>query len=409
MRLFVVIFVPFYAFIGELVRFFSGHVNKFIIWFSSGVFGLSYATFSESPDITRIISEFELYTHRNISYLFEHIISVFQLQEGHYDFVRDIVLFLISRISHNPKFMLFILAIISGLLYALVLSKVVKLMSGKIKKELYLLGLLFLVFLFPTQVINQFRFWSASLLYIWIVLNLFETESRKKTYLNLALFILPVFIHIGMLLPIAAFMIGYLLVKVEKRLILIIILITVLLNLGLKEMLEPIVALIGGSVEDKFQDYTSGKVDMYLESFKSRIWYASYWREVIFYSLSLITAVIVYQRRKKSNVWVDHLLSLNLIFIPFAIMMQDFYMHYRYLELFAFVQLIILLIYLNNYEEHFSVRWLRYLASPIFILILLLKVASIMQMQSFVLFINNYIIGWFYEASVSMWSYIDIL
>ena len=414
LKILVSVIFPLYVFIFEISQFFlRGKVNKFAVGFGAGVFGFSYIINNESIDVFRIVKLFEIWREKDYSYLFEKIVLSTKLSGERTDFFQDIILFLTSRITDNPKLLLLLLAGLSGYFYALVLEKISILIGKNVKKKAYVLGFLLVVFVFPTQIINQFRFWAASCVYVLIVLYVFASGSSLNRLSSSVLFVLPLFIHIGMIVPVGLIILFICLLKSNRAIYVVILLLSMIFILNSKvtfrEVFDPIAFSAGGAIEHKYSMYTTELSERRFEVFKNRSWYAAYWRELIFYSLSTLTVCVVYCRRKMPYHWIDQFFLFNVLFIPVALLLRNFYMNFRYIELFAYLQLIALFINLNLFREYRLSWCLRLVLTPLFLFVIAFKVARALDFVGLEIFYVNYLTGWFTNSLHSVWGYIDFI
>jgi|GEM_PF-2709547 len=407
----IFIFWPFLGFINSFISLFKDKRDKLLLTLLSGFIGLNFAITSDSPDINRYKEEFLRYGNYGFDYLADYLYEFITLQEKHYDIGVQLVYFLASRITNNEHIFILILGLIYGYFFARVIIMLFGYLHTSTKNiYIYIFSAVIVVFFFPTQGINQFRFWTAtmSFIYGYLLLN----DGQRKGYYYL---ILGPLIHIGLLFLL--FLYGILAVgkKANYKILLLLLPLGLLLNVGFSGLIEPIVSFVGGSVEDKFTSYTGDRAELSFESFKERVWYAAYWRDISLYGLFCLNTVIILFKIGVKNLSKEtrELFNINIVFLFMALLMRGFFMHFRYYEVFIFFNLIFLV--KLNYEYKIlqlkKNRFMNDIYLGIFLFILFIKIPGILQFVIPTFFISNCFTAWFFFdlQDTSTWDFIQNL
>ena len=407
----IFIFWPFLGFINSFRSLFNGKRDKLLLMLSSGFVGLNLAITSNSPDINRYVEEFRRYSDRGTEYLIEYLYQFVTFQEKHYDIGVQIVYYLASRITNNEHIFILILGLIYGFFFSRTIMMIFKYLRISTKNVyVYAFAAVIVLFFFPTQGINQFRFWTATMSFIYGYLLL--SENKKKGYYFL---ILGPLIHIGLLFLIFLYGILTFGKKINYKILLLLLPLGFMLNIGFSSLIEPIVSFIGGSVEDKFTSYTGDIAESGFESFRGRVWYAAYWRDISLYSIFLLNCIYIFLKIGVSNLSkeVKELFNINIVFLFMALLMRGFFMHFRYYEVFIFFNLIFL-VKLNYENKVFQLkknRLMNDLYLGVFLFVLFIKIPGILQFLVPTFFISNYFTaGFFFDLQdTSTWDFIQKL
>jgi len=395
---------PFWGFVSSAFNFFNSKWDNTLLILFSGFIGLNIAITSEGPDINRYRDDFINYQVYDFEHLYKYISNYIQLKDGYYDIGIQIINYVVSRFTDNYHIYFLTIGLIYGIFYAFILKYLSNYYKNiKPSLILYLLFLCSVFFLFPTQGINQFRFWTASALFITGYLLFSHGQMR-----GLLLVLLSPLMHIGIGLLIIGLLISFSLRRIKVKFLVYILPLALTLNLGFHEALQPIVEVIGGSAESKFITYTGQMASERLDAHLNRIWYAAYWRSIALFGFALLS-LSFYKKLKYASRSTLNLYRLNLIFLFFGLLMQGFYMHFRYYEVFIFLQIIFFVKYLYEGNILQKMNYLKKIALIfIMLIILMIKIPAALQFLMPTALISNFITAWFFFdlQNVSIWHLI---
>jgi hypothetical protein len=277
----------------------------------------------------------------------------------------------------------FILGLLFGVVQAHVLSLFLNKTNSKGLKFLtiQLLTFLIIVFWFPSQGINQFRFWTGALFFILALQN--YLQNRKVNVAVISFCILAVITHIGTGTLVLILILFIFFRKISLGWYLLIAGILFLTNNILNVVFSQFADLFGGAVESKFTDYTGDIAETRLVSFKERNWYAAYWREI---GLVTFGAYLFLNKLINKKQYFSLLEKFSLFIVCISPLFLGFYMHFRYFEVFV---LICLFAVLNGFYENRDFTLGYFLISPTVLLFLGLKISGILQLQKIDLLIGN--------------------
>lgn len=368
----------------------------FAIALFSGFFGFSYVISDVGLDVNTLIDRFNDYNNLTSSDF--NIIIKDYLRFRIPDILEPLIRFIVSRLTDDYRFFLSALGLVFGILY------------GKNIKELLdwgsycfnLSGILFLIgtiiVISPNNGVNQFRFWTATMLFFYGVFRFIRTQNSK----NLLISGLAIFSHIGLLVFLVPMIIWYFF-RNNSKLFIIIMPISFLLR-GIDLIyFENYVSFFGEALTNKFNLYTSDYAFEIAAARDELNWYAVWWRPLIIYSGSL-TMILIYFNHLR-------LLTFPLIqyfnFILFLISLTNFYsffpLIFRYETIVAYG--IMSFLYLYNSEVINSVKERIILLNYLPVLLLIsINMKSLLQATNAYIFISNPILQLFIDNEISLFD-----
>ena len=324
------------------------------------------------------------------------------MKNGHYDIGIHTICYFTSIFSSNPKLLIIVLGLIFGMFNSSVLYEAGKVYSRK--NSISLILMLILVFvIFPTQAINQ-RFWIAAMIFVRGLQLIFLYDKRK----GWVYIIVSPLMHIGMMLSILGLLIFYMVKSLNSHYLILFVPFSLYFGSDQLILIEQLAGSIGGSVEGKFSDYTGESATQLMEMNKNRIWYAAYQRELALLATSLliIYVSIAYKKLEKYEV---NLFKLNLVFINIACTLIDFSMSFRYFEMFIFIQVFTLFLFVQKNILKQGFKKLFWIVSPVTLLFLGMKFTSVLQFIKPTFFVTNVITALLVGDIKSVWHYIDFI
>jgi hypothetical protein len=381
---------PFFSFIRSIRLGFTHKSHKTILFWFSGFVGLNFAIASESSDINRYRDKFLAYGTRGFDYFFQFLSDYISFKAKHYDILTEIIYYTLSRFTDNPYILYLILGLIFGYFYSSVISRIGEFnINLKVLDYLLIISLLFVVF--PTKGINQFRFYTASFIFLHGTLSYILDNKKKKSIIFLTLALLT---HIGMALPIIGFILFAFLGKLNIKLVLLLLFISLLGGYGLS-FLEPVINLLGGAAESKYLEYTGSIANERMEGFRERIWYAAYYREILVVGISLPLFRIIKNRNyldKKDN----NLIKFGLFLMIITSFTINSFMYHRYFDLLAIYLIFFTTYYFFKYRDPVLKKYL-FLISPVLLLMIGINVSGVFRFLNPFIFIDNIFTVWFFQ------------
>ena len=390
---------PFLSFIEAFAYGFSKKSHKLLLTLFSGFIGLNFAVDSESPDINTYINRFQLYYNRDFSYLQEFVISYFQLEAKHYDILTQVIYYVLSRFTDSPYILFLTFGLIFGYFYGNVFIQIGAYVNKKLSLTDHVLILVLLLLIFPTKGINQFRFYTASLIFINGLLSYFNNNKKASIYLM----VLSLVTHIALILPIISFLISLMFKKMNIKVFITALIIIVLTSTQLT-FIEQYINILGGSIEEKYNDYTGDIAKTRMESFKDRVWYAAYYRELLV--VALLAVFLYIFKRKDILTSKDKKLLVPISFLAlFTALTFNMYMYHRYFDLLAFVLLFYIIMIKIKYNDR-MLNFYTAIALPPFSLAAVLNLSDVLRFVNPFIIVDNYFTVWFFQGLGSINSFL---
>jgi hypothetical protein len=390
---------PFLSFVNAIGSGFSKKSHKLIITLFCGFVGLNISVDSESSDINRYKDRFQYFYDKDYSFFFEYLTSYVQFEAKHYDVFTQIIYFILSRFTDNPYLLYLVFGLIFGFFYSEIFSQIGKHVKKKLKLFDYILIVSLLLIIFPTKGINQFRFYTASVIFISGILSYVNKEKKTAFFFM----ILSIVTHIALLLPILSFVFSLFFKNISLKIFITALLVVIVGGISLTSF-EQYINLIGGAVDSKYGEYTGEIAEDRMENFKSRVWYASYYRELLV--ISLLLPFIYIMRKIKVLHGIDKRLILSISFLTlFTALTFNLYMYHRYFDLLAFLLLLFIIIVKFKYcDKKFNFYLI--IISPVIILAAALNFSDVLRFLNPFILIDNYFTVWFFQGVSSIKSFL---
>jgi len=184
------------------IRNFSNKGSRILLWLFIGFYGYTFTTFSSALDAARIKEKF-LRSNEFSFYQYTGIDKV--LSTGNIEIVEPALLWMTRHVTTDFQ----ILMMLYGLIFGFFLVRNTYLIYEQIdhtkKNKLVVLLVVAFAFTISFWEINGWRFWTASQIFVWIVLNRYIRKKPKDIYL----IILP-FIHYSFILAIVLYFLSLL-------------------------------------------------------------------------------------------------------------------------------------------------------------------------------------------------------
>lgn len=169
--------------------------TKNIVWLFTIFYAYHFVIPNEGADMNSYIERFANYTRQDYI-IKDFIFSLYAESSTTLDVVEPLVSYLTSRITSNEKVLLVIYGIIYGYFFSRNIAFFLEKLNSRIKLPVIPLMLLLLVTMGIWN-INGFRFWCASHIFIYgVIQSIFYKNNKSVLFI-----LLSCFVHLGMLIP----------------------------------------------------------------------------------------------------------------------------------------------------------------------------------------------------------------
>lgn len=177
------------------------------IWAFVAFFGFSFALGEETQgsDINRYISLLEYY-HLHVDSFYEAV-DYFR-SSGDIDFMKYLISYVISRFTDSQAILTLVYGLIFGYFYSRNVVYFASFLKGKFNAFFWLFTLIFILIV-PFWAINGFRFWTATQVFLYGLINFLIERNRK----GLIYCFLSLVFHFAYLFPLLILLIQYLFPK----------------------------------------------------------------------------------------------------------------------------------------------------------------------------------------------------
>ncbi len=296
------------------IRHYKFKNSKNIIWFFSIFIGLSFS-FSDGSDSNRYRNNL-INLHAKQHYSFAEFLDYTLGEESNsIDFVQPLINFLVSRFTANE----FILFGVYGLVFGYFYSRNVYYLINKVKEKVKIEALGFLVLfaiLVPPWSINGFRYWTATHIFFYGLIQYFE--GNKKGLLAI---ISSVFVHYTYMLGLFLFAF-YFVVGNRLNLYFLIYILSLFLSFVDITVVKSFTEKYSSEkVQNRTSTYLSEEYsESYFEQEGSVNWYMKYRYDFIKILVAGSYFWIFFARQKliRQNLMMLKLFCIGLIFMSFA-------------------------------------------------------------------------------------------
>ena len=231
----------------------------YLIWLLSSYFGFTYNFSIATTDGSQKANLFSLLANNSIR--IDNVFGDLFYNEKYHlaDIIEPLLMFVVSRFTHNPQYLFLLFGIIVGFFYAKIIDSLVQL--NKLNQEFSLSKYFIFLFscLIPFWGIGNFRFLCATLIFIDQSINVIFLGKK----IIVANAILSIITHSSMILPFVLLLFRNFFRMFNSWILLILVLITSFVSF--KEELTPIAKSFGGNSLNS--TYLS---DDYIETIKTQ-------------------------------------------------------------------------------------------------------------------------------------------
>lgn len=293
---------------------------KDIVWFFVIFYGFTFTIHNDinsdvSADANRYRDKFVAMSDHEVS--FAEITAAFYDDEGKsLDVLETIIIFLLSRVTNNPKVLFAVFGLIFGYFYSRNIWYLIDRVGRKIVRENIPILLTF-AFIVGFSSINGFRFWTATHMFLYGALP-FLFEGKKK---YLLVTVLSALMHFSFLLPLA--ILGIYFLAGNRTLVYFILFV---ITFFIKELDLTVVGdFLNTNLPDiflpKVKSYTNTEYAEGLANFSENLnWYIKLYSEALKWSVTTFLVVIFFSGKKfySRHPNFDNLFNFTLLFYSVA-------------------------------------------------------------------------------------------
>lgn len=320
---------------------------KFSLILFFAYYGLSFVAFSTGIDSDTYSSRFKMYVDKDFNYLVETAIKPFVRGEGgKVDITEDIIYFSVSRFTNSEAVLFGVFCLIFSIFYL----KIVFLLRDHnyLKNRSVWLFLFCMVLIInPSLGVNQFRFWTASILLIYSVLNIYF-YGRKVKYIIYIL--LTGLIHFGVWVVVGIYFLSQLL-KNRMHFLHYLALASLFISFVDFSSLIGVAEYFGQAFTNRYLSYTGIYGDVLKNDFYNRSWYAAQWRDLFIYCSLLTLMIFFITKRTLRNKSTWPLLSFILLLLVFINLFNELSMIFRYKNVYIYCFCLWMICFLRSSEN----------------------------------------------------------
>ncbi len=380
---------PFVSLVMAFREYKNTSLLKNIIILFSAFIGLTFVISSDTIDANSYRDAFLAYGKTDFSNLTHRFLDYVSFADKNIpDFLLDIVFFIVSRFTDDFRYLFAAFGLIFGFFYASIIATLLGMVKRGFSFNLMMLIIGIALIINPSHGINQFRFYTASVVFTYGTLMFVYFEKQRFFLLALT----SLFVHVGLILPVFSLLIFRIFGK--KDFVYIPVAIISIIYSGIDfNFFGQYMSIFGAAVEYKFNAYASSSNALdRLEDMQNRVWYAVIWQQTILYALYALYVLYYIKFRAKFTKQVHRLFSYSLILISMVNFIKGFSMDFRYNNVLILILLIFLFIAENTYPLSKTNRIYKLLL-PAFLLSYGIQFKALLSTMDYMIFIKNPLIA----------------
>jgi hypothetical protein len=345
--------------------------TKNIFWFFCVFFGLTFIIGKDDgPDSYYYATLFTQYSQSDLSIL-GILKSFLSENSGSVDIAATIIIFLASRISHNPQSLFIIFGLIFGYFY----SRNIWYVLGHIKSKIDVSILLFIITLAlfnPIWNIGNFRFWVAAQIFVFGTLPyLLEGNIKRLFWVGVS-----VLFHFSFLFA-SGILLMFILFKNRINIYITFFLLTSFIKELDLQSIQNLLSFLPEVFQPRISAYTN--LD-YAESInillQSNNWYLAFSSEVIGWSIYLIVFYINFFCRTilKNRKDLMTLFCFSLLLVGFSNIFSHIPSGDRFLLVSNVYMFALFILFFTAYSEIKGLRFVKAISSPMLLLFCLVAI-----------------------------------
>jgi len=391
---------PFGSLLIALYHYTRREAHTIFILFT-GLYGYLMVADSAGLDLFRTLHSLQIYSALSAGDIFKAIGGVYsQEPDSSVDIYRDLVTFLVSRVTSNGS----ILTLIFGLIYGWLFVKSISIFIDQNNGKGFFITLLMFCFsfIFPLDQLAGVRYATAAYLFFAGTTKFLETQDKRHL---LSVIITPL-IHFAFLSLVVAVVI-YLILKKRAVFIYIILLVSFILPGLIEGYVNKVSSLFGGAIEQRANLYLYQK-ELMGNNHTQLAWYIRYREESMFYfAIATLALSKLFFRRLQSTIFSESVFLMSLLILSLVNFTTNIpHAGYRYQFVFImFVVFYLFLLYINN-SSNKMIRVFTLMAGPAFFFQIIYGLRNILATSSPMLFIGNFLSFFMVNYDQSLWSII---
>jgi hypothetical protein len=366
---------------------------KNIFWAFCAFYGLVFAIGTESSgsDVVRAVSRLTSLhaTPMSLSMAIEYF-----AQSGNADIVSTIVVLTVSRFTENQS----LLTMIYGFIFGYFFSRNLWFILDRLNDKLHAITILLVVCFFlvnPIWNLNGFRFWTATHIFVFGMLqNLYEGKN-KGLWISLA----SILVHYTFLIPVSA-LLAYKFLGNRAAIYFFFFLSTFLISeIDIESFNRTVETYAPDIIQERSDSYRSEeRVQEYRErSGSSKNWYAAWYGTALKWSVMGFLVILFFQHKKSiaSNKAIMNIFCFSLLFYGIANLMSSIPSGGRFVSVANLAALATIIFYVQNIpNEKAMLRFIK-VATPALLLFIIVAFRTGFYSFSATMILGNPLIAFF--------------
>jgi hypothetical protein len=284
---------PFFSLVYAIANWRSPWAKN-IVWLFCGFFGFTFVISTEGVDANRYRDYLTELHRSNITFreYFERI-KAGELN-GRGDYLEPLIRYLVSIFTDDYRFLFAVFGLVMGYFLSRNVWIILKEAGGRIKHHAvpYLVMFILLV---PFWQINGFRFWTATHIFFYAILQLYYFNSKKAIFF----FLLSYFTHVAFILPVVTILLFYFMPKSEWVFLALLFSSLVVIKLDLSFFIDLIPSTLTGTQVDLvkgylLEDYVVGRAN----ATQRLNWYVRYQSVPVYVYAVAISLLLLINRKQ---------------------------------------------------------------------------------------------------------------
>ena len=375
-------------------------ISRMLVWFFCGFYGLTFVLVDDSIDADRYRDALQVWHMRTDVDIFQFIGFLVQGRFGYTDFVMPLTTYLVSRVTDHYTVLFACFGLIFGWFYAQNLSFFLRQYQGT-RRFWFTVLLINLAVIIGFWEINGFRFWTASQIFIYGILQ-HISGHRKKAWIFV---LLAVGCHISF--GAVALIFGlYRLIGTRFWLVLPLFVLGLFSTLSFEpSTLIGIVEYLPENVQRKFFSYTYEGYEELIQAQSSQlVWYVKYFRTAFAYLLLALVTLYIYRHfsKIKEDPQLWSYLNFLLYLGAFAAVAMVFPSGGRFFVVFSWLLCGFAILCMLRFPLRPLHQTILGLGIPIFILHLVVSIRLGAATINAFIFVLNPLIAWYFDHQLPL-------
>ncbi len=373
------IFWPFLGFILAVINYNSQAAKKIVFAFII-LYGFTFIV-NKEYDADRYVQYFEAMATFNFSDYWSSITNIYSGSDT-LDLLRLTLAFFISRVTSNPSFLFASFAFVFGYFYLGSINRLYSYKKSEFANVNVSIFILYFIVLIPISEINGFRFWTASWVFFFGVINYIILSDKK--YLLVALS--AVLVHFSFLSAVAILLM-YVALGNRQYLYMAILLFSFAMPNLLSQYIQVSPAELGEGIDTKVSQYTNETYISEIENLSDQSTWFMNWVHPLVSGFLIFALVWIRTFRAKfiASSIQQKLFSFTILFLAFANFMKAMPSGGRFQQIFYLLALTNIILF---FVSHKTKPWhfLTILSIAPFLLWVLIKLRVLAVSADFFLF-----------------------